>query len=77
MSKSIYAVAGDLFECVWPFCGVDAQRVKWYRQNLLWQRSRDIVLCYYVVINWFRLGQTITTIYSEPCQTPRRFAKIE
>ena len=39
----------------------------------------DIVLCYYVVINWFRLGQTITTMYSEPCQTPKtgRFAKIE
>ena len=27
-SNNLSAVADELFECVWPFCGVDTERVK-------------------------------------------------
>ena len=31
-SNNLSAVAKELIECVWPFCGVGAERVKKYDQ---------------------------------------------
>ena len=32
----------ELLECVWPFCGVGAWRVKWYNSNYLDKQSKVV-----------------------------------
>ena len=33
-SNNLSAAAGELFECVWPFCAVGAERVKPFMHNV-------------------------------------------
>ena len=51
--------ADKLIECVWPFCGVGAQRVKWDTLNQVILMSRKFSLALWI---WYCIPKSIPSL---------------